>query len=331
MKSNQGKAIWPYLAILASLFMLSVMAPRGWEQGAPVRTATPVEQNAASASIQAPPAIVRPSPTLVQAPELTPAAVPDDMADLDPPAQRAEPAEKVTSEHFVDSSAELAMRKPIFHRAPEPAATVAAPEPPAPTTPIVVAPVRTSRAPQALIDALTSLQEHAECQAWSRQALEHVEALTASPLVTTDSTATAAQHLAALDRLADEATKIAAHIKDIHVSTQLSRAVRVASEAGRLAVRLCDALTGGRQSGGKRQPFECSDRGRRTVGADRSGRSRLEAISDARRFASYRRGQLRAGFPQSNRDAGHLEADVERTAVGRSAQIFAVRHHRRVA
>ncbi len=77
VKSNQARALWPYLVVLTILFVLSLAAPRSWDRKKPSTEPLPQQQ------------AVVPAPTVLQAQQTSPGS--KSLAPLNPPV-----AEKVT-------------------------------------------------------------------------------------------------------------------------------------------------------------------------------------------------------------------------------------------
>ncbi len=86
VKSNQARALWPYLVVLTILFVLSLAAPRSWDRTKPSTEPLPQQQAAV------------PAPTMLQPQQAHPSD--KSLAPLNPPV-----AEKVTQQYQEPGSA----------------------------------------------------------------------------------------------------------------------------------------------------------------------------------------------------------------------------------
>jgi hypothetical protein len=90
VKSNQARALWPYLVVLTILFVLSLAAPRSWDRTKPSTEST------TAPLVQHQPAT--PTPTVLQAQQAVPSVKPS--APLAPPV-----TEKVTQQYQQEPAA----------------------------------------------------------------------------------------------------------------------------------------------------------------------------------------------------------------------------------
>ncbi len=103
MGAKSRRAVWPFLLILAVLFVLSVSAPSGWRSQKHSADSLQVALNDTPRT----PRVIPPAPQI-----LAPIASTDQGDPLVPQPQRASVAPKVTQRHWDDRSNELSMHTP---------------------------------------------------------------------------------------------------------------------------------------------------------------------------------------------------------------------------
>jgi hypothetical protein len=106
MALNRRNPLWPYLLVLACLFVLSIAAPRGWQRAVHENRSDDLSAERPPAPTIARPEVVRPTSIVADSPALdrSPAGFP---SALDTKPKFEDPAEKIAESHRFDSSAEL--------------------------------------------------------------------------------------------------------------------------------------------------------------------------------------------------------------------------------
>ncbi|HEY2147594.1 MAG TPA: hypothetical protein VGH32_06635, partial [Pirellulales bacterium] len=108
MALNRRNPLWPYLLVLACLFVLSIAAPRGWQRAAPENRSDELADERLPAPTIARPEVVRPTSIVSDGPsiERAPAGV---ASAIETKPIFEDPAEKIAENHRFDSAAELAV------------------------------------------------------------------------------------------------------------------------------------------------------------------------------------------------------------------------------
>ena len=232
MKSNDHRPIWPYLGMLACLFVLCLTAPRSWQSHAPdagpdtgsvcVLFAAPATSPAHVAPVAMPAAAPPQLPLAEVAPNehSAPAAAPADVADrpaLEGPRLFAEATPRPTV-RVSDASDRLAMR-PTRRELPEMRLPVE-------RTPVAAEDATVSAEPpgwimpQSLLEQLDALAAKLPTAAWAEAAAREVRDLVAAP----PEAAEAKSRLAALRHSVDAAAMLAAQPALISLRSELLRA-----------------------------------------------------------------------------------------------------------
>ncbi|HKD37260.1 MAG TPA: hypothetical protein VKB78_10675, partial [Pirellulales bacterium] len=132
---NRRNPLWPYLLVLACLFVLSIAAPRGWQRAVRENRSDELSSEQPLAPSIAHPEVVRPTPIVADTPSLDhgPASF---ASAVETKPKFEDPAEKIAENHRFDSAAELAVDPANKATAPMPDSTQSAtPLPPQPIDP----------------------------------------------------------------------------------------------------------------------------------------------------------------------------------------------------
>ncbi len=257
MALNRRNPLWPYLLVLACLFVLSIAAPRGWQRAAPENRSGELADERPPAPTIARPEVVRPTSIVADSPSLdrAPAGV---ASVIETKPTFEDPAEKIAENHRFDSAAELAVDpgnkatapmpdptqsvpsaatpptdppdNPVNPQTPAAATETGAPSEPAvspsapstaPATPLAPHTISGWPLPEALVSRLENLRQSEPCIGWTEKVHEQFEKLHQLGPQECDAASTS---IGQLRQLVGRAESLAPRLHDRAASAELRRA-----------------------------------------------------------------------------------------------------------
>lgn len=222
-RHSTSTPVWPYIAVVACLFGLSVLAPRLWRAG--THSGDSIAQAAPSRASRTLARETRLEDRLVA---LSDFYAPRQKAAIAPPVARRHPTSPAAAALPSPSERELDLRL-AYRSSLRP---LSAPET---SLPLVASPSSVAKrtaaelpvsaagwpCPSALLRQLEELAQHAKCAPWASSATNHIEALVQNPSL---SSGQIARHLVELELLVSEAETMAGSRENLEIRTDLLRA-----------------------------------------------------------------------------------------------------------